>query len=137
MTHLESDSRILIDILSDLLSMSNTELLTSRAGLTPYARAIIAKKLLECGYTKSQAAKALKRNHATIITAIKKLDDALSTQGYDDIRELVVRFEEKISSSNTKLLGVTPDKCVWNVKEEDRLCTICIAKNCIDRKTIV
>lgn len=123
--------------MSDLLSMSSIELLTSRAGLTPYARAMIAKRLLECGYTKSQAAKALKRNHATIITAIKKLDDALSTQGYDDIRELMVRFEEKISLSNIKLLGVTPDKCVWNVKEGDRLCAICIAKNCIDRKTIV
>lgn len=134
MLHLEEDIKLSLEIMSDILQETPETVRTSRKGLLSFARAIIAEQLINTGYNKLSISRALGKNHATIIIALRKLESVLKLPGYNDVRDLRATYIALLKNGSNKLIGTTVDKCIWNVTPENRLCTYCKVTQCINRK---
>ena len=131
--HLKEDTALSIRIMTEILNVSEEELLTSRAKLLPYARAIISEKLVSMGYSKAAVGKLLNKDHSTIVQSLQRLKNALKTKGFADVRNLRERYLKALGTSEEKLLGAQGNSCVWNVQPKDRLCIFCKIANCKDK----
>jgi len=134
MLHIKEDTQLSLQIMADILHETPETVRTSRVGILPFARAIIAEELINTGYNKLMVSKALGKNHATIILSQRRLESVLKLPCYNDVRELRTTFQNTLKNNPQKLLGISPDKCIWNVAPEDRLCLYCKAIQCINRK---
>ena len=134
MLHTEKDTDLLLSLMENILQESRDRILFSNEGILPFSRAIIAEKLFSLGYSKCEIGRALHKNHSTIFQAIKKINEALKTPGYEDVRALNNMLIAALKQSEKQLTGITPDGCIWKVAVEDRLCNYCKVQNCTDRK---
>ena len=122
-----------IKIMCDLLGVSEKEFLTSRAGLLPFGRYILVQYLYSLGYNKSEIGRIINKNHSSIVNGLKRLQEALETPGYDDIRNLKDKFLKKMDTLDEELKTLSLTRCIWKVSVKDRLCQHCSINNCIDR----
>ena len=134
MRTISEDKEVCVKIMCDLLKVTEKELLTSRAGILPFARYIIIQYLQTLGYNKSEIGKAIDKDHSSVINCLKRLEGALETPGYNDIRTLRKKFLKEIDALKERLKALGLTRCVWEVPIKGRLCQYCKLQNCVDRK---
>lgn len=134
MLHIEEDTKLLLDIMTDILKISEKELLYSKVPRISFARTLIMEQLFTIGYNKNTIGRALHKNHSAIIQGLRRLDSIKGIPGYNDVWDLKKKLLDALKKHSIELQGVTPSKCIWSVPPEKRLCLYCKVQNCDDRK---